>query len=405
MAGLSVTQIKNTVDGIFPLKTFCLSLALLIITLFTTIGIYQIFAKPVEDITPTGKVMATLELAKKVEDQPIQTIVEEPKDTPKPIEGEGDTAHPLTAADLPEATEPEPTEIVIEDSIAGLTEKTPDGFLPIVRASDGLKSFDAYKAPFKLTPETKGVISLVMVDYGLSDKLAKHALETLPAATNFVASSYSSNLQAKLSAARSKGMEVWMGIPMQGAANDTNIVNMGPNTILSGLNTKENVARLNAHLGKATGYAGIAFDVKPSFEEASPDLKSLLNTVSLRGLGIAQLYPKDPVISIAATQTNAPYINGDLWIDGRLTKTDITNALSAIEKISLDNGHAVAVFHPSMLTASIISEWQKSLAAKHIQLAPMTYSVHISENAPDKKEPTPVEKAEKVEEKSNDTKH
>lgn len=404
MAGLSVTQIKDTVDGIFPLKTFCLSLALLIIALFATIGIYQIFiAEPVEDITPTGKVMAMLELPKKIEDQPIQTIVEEPKEATPPTEGE--TAHPLTAADLPEATEPEPTEIVIEDSIAGLTEKTPDGFLPIVRASDGLKSFDAYKAPFKLNPETKGVISLVMVDYGLSDKLAKHALETLPAATNFVASSYSNNLQAKLSAARAKGMEVWMGIPMQGtASNDTNI-NMGPNTILSGLNTKENVARLNAHLGKATGYAGIAFDVKPSFEEASPDLKSLLNTASLRGLGIAQLYPKDPVISIAATQTNAPYINGDLWIDGRLTKTDITNALSAIEKISLDNGHAVAVFHPSMLTTSIISEWQKSLAAKHIQLAPLTYSIHISENAPDKKEPAPVEKAEKTEEKSNAPKH
>ncbi len=389
MVGLSVEKIRNTVDGIFPLRTFFLSLALLIIAFLGSISLHHLFiASPLEPMTLTGKTMAILELAQKIEDQPIQTIVEAPKETPATEE---DTAHPLTAADLPEATDPKPIEIKIENSIAGLTEDTPYGPLPVIRASDGLKSFDAYKAPFILNTDTKGVISLVMVDYGLSDKLSKDAIENLPTATTFIASSYSNNLQAKLFAARSKGMEVWMGIPMQGTTNDTTL-NIGPDTILSGMNTKENIARLNTHLGKATGYAGIAFNVKPDFEEASPDLKSIINTISVRGLGVAQLYPKDPVISTATLQTNAPYIQGDMRIDTLLTKQAITKALTDIEKLSLDRGHTVAFFYPSILTSSIISEWQKSLAGKHIQLAPLTYNIYISHNAPDKKESTPAEK-------------
>lgn len=366
MAGLSISQMKNKVDGIFPLKTFCLSLALLILLLIITITVHQLFAAKPVDTSITGKVMATLEAPQKIEEEPIKTVVaEEPK--PEPITEEA----------------PHPTETTIEDSIAGLSETTPFGSLPIVRASDGLRSFDAYKTPFKLLGDTKGIISFVMVDFGLSDKLTKSAIETLPAATTFVASPYSEDLQPKVSGARSKGMEVWMGVPMQGTKNSVTL-NPGPNTILAGLNAKENISRLNTHLGRATGYAGIAFDTKPSFTEDSPELKAVINAAWTRGLGVAQLESSDTLLNQAAARYNVPFIQGDIWIDGISTKEAITNALAQVEKESLSNGHAVAAFHPSLLTYAIIAEWQKSLAEKHIQLAPLTYAVHISRDSPDK---------------------
>lgn len=427
MAGLSVAKIKDTVDGVFPIKTFCLALALLMITLLGTVGVHQIISPPVEHITLTGKTIATLEIAKKIEEQPIQTVPDEhaplpeqpttettptgnenlePTHSDTPSSHVSDTAHPLTAADMPETTEPAKHEdtaaTTIEDSIAGLSEETPSGYLPIIRESDGVRPFDAYKAPFKLKDDTKGIISLVMVDYGLSDKLAKNAIETLPAATTFVASPYSENLQAKLSGARSKGMEVWMGIPMQGT-EDSTATNIGPNAILSGLTVKENIIRLNTHMGRATGYAGIAFSVKATFDEGSPDLRNLLESASNRGVGIAELEPSDRAISIAAVQSNAPYIGGNIWLDRILNKSAVATALAATEKASLNNGYVVAVFHPSLFTAGILAEWQKSLAAKHIQLAPLSYAIHISEDAPDKKPapkevkkeatPTPTEKS------------
>lgn len=396
-------KIKDTVDGVFPLKTFCLSLALLVIALLLTVGIHQaFFAKPVEHSTLTGKTMAMLEIATKIEDQPIQTIVEDPKpveptmeEPPKPAVDETletpspEDAHHATPVDVPKVTEPEPTEMAIEDSIAGLSEETPFGYLPVVRDSDGLRSFDAYKTPFKLKADTKGVISLVMVDYGLSDKLARDAIAKLPAATTFVASPYADNLQAKVTGARSHGMEVWMGIPMQGTENSAP-TNMGPNAILTGLNTKENLMRLNTHLGRATGYAGVAFAVKPTYAEDAPELKSLINTLSTRGLGVAQLDPTDKLIGHSAEQTNAPYVGGNIWIDTVLTKSAILAALAEAEKKSLAGGNAVVAFHPSMLTHSVIAEWQTSLTGQHIQLAPLTYAVHISRDSSSDKQAAPA---------------
>lgn len=404
MAGFSVAKIKDTVDGIFPLKTFCLSLALLLLLLIGTTGIYQLFiAEPVGPVAPTGKTIAILEMPRHIEDQPIQTIVEEPQapvSTESPSKPAGDEtleppspedAHHSTIEDIPQTTE-----IVIEDSIAGLSETTPLGPLPIIRESDGLRSFEAYKAPFKLKPDSKSVISLVMVDYGLSDRLAKNAVESLPAATTFVASPYSDNLQAKISGARSKGMEVWMGIPMQGTRNST-IINMGPHALLSGLNTKENIMRLNTHLGRATGYAGIAFDVHPTFSQGSPELQAIINALSTRGLGVAQMEQEDTLIDMAAAHINAPYVNGDIWIDEILTKDAIATALAQAEKISLSGGHAVAVFHPSLLVNTVIAEWKKSLPETHIQLAPLTYTTNISRTSPHKEAEPAREAKEKAE--------
>lgn len=413
--GLSVEKVKKFVDGFFPLKTFCLFLALFLFLFLGTIGVYQlIFKPPAPDLTLTGKTIGTMETTHKVDDQPIETAPEEktedpPKEIPKaeehadtaetPAEPAHETKHadasheathedaghetPETEAkhDAP-ATDEKPSVTAVEDSIAGLTEQSPSGYLPVTRP-DGMKSFEAYKAPFKLNANTKGVISLVMVDYGLSDNLSKAAVLNLPAATTFVASPYSSNLQAKISGARARGMEVWMALPIQGTDNSAP-TNMGPNTILSGLNSKENMNRLNAHMGRATGYVGMAIDVTPSFDKTSPELRSVINNLSARGLGVTQLVPNDNFISMIAAQTNTPYINGDLWIDTVLAKDDILAALANAEKTALANGHAVASFNPSLLVNTTIADWQKSLAAKNIQLAPLTYSAHMAIDTPTK---------------------
>ncbi len=364
MAGLSVAKIKDTVDGIFPLRTFCLSLALLVSLLLVSVGIYQlIFAEPVFHPALTGKTIGIVEIAKAVQDEPIQTV---PDIVPVPEKKADPTPEPLTA---------------IEDSIAGLSQQTPYGALPIIRESDGLKSFDAYKAPFKLKAETKGVISLVMTDYGLSEKLAQSAVDMLPAGTSFVASPYAANLQPQISGARAKGMEVWMGVPIEGTENNKPI-NIGPNSLLAGLNAKENLSRLNTHLGRATGYAGIAIDVIPNYSKDSPELRAVMNYIATHGLGIAQLEPSDNIISVAVTPTGAPFIEGDLWLDKATTKDDILNALAELEKKSLTSGHAVAAFHPLALTIDMIAEWQKSLAAKNIQLAPLTYAVQVARTDP-----------------------
>lgn len=403
MAAQVMTKAKDFVDGLFPIKTFCLSLALLMLLFLLTIGIYQIFvAEPVVQPQLTGKTIALFEMPKAIVEQPIKPHVEEPPVTPvqPPIEPNANLEEHPASTLTPDEHKPapqveEPTaSIEVEDSIAGLSETSKLGPLPIIRASDNLKSVEAYKAPFKLSADTKGVISLVMVDYGLSDKLTKAAVQTLPTMTTFIASPYAHDLQPKISGARSSGMEVWMSIPMQGNVN-SQTSNMGPNAILSGLNAKENLVRLNTHLGKATGYAGVAFDVKPTFAEGSKDLQALITSISLRGLGIAQLETTDTLIAAAAGQTTAPFAHGNTWIDSILMRDDILKSLADIEKKSLADGQAIASFHPSPLIYSVIAEWQKGLSAQKIQLAPLTYAIGIAKASPQKEVSAPKEPAPK----------
>ncbi len=360
-----IPKIRENMDRVFPLRLFALTLAallvLLVVTLLVLFGLYG-HAEPVAH--PTGKVMATVTIEE--EAPPEDAALTETPPVP--------TADPTAAHTTALETSPPPApQDSIEDSLAGLSEETDFGWLPITRRSDGMTSFSAYKAPFTLNADTKAVISLVMVDFGVSEKLSKEALDTLPAGTTFVTSPYATNLQSKISIARSKGNEIWMQLPMQAAvpfaSNDS-----GPYSILAGQNDTQNTKRMNITLGKATGYAGVAVTVDPAYPDGSTDLQPLIKNLAERGLGLAQLAPTDDTLRMAAHQVAAPFIQSTRWIDSEQTKDALLAALQSAANEAQNKGFSVVAFRPSPLTFRVIRDWQKSLAAIHVQLAPLTYA-------------------------------
>lgn len=326
---------------------------------------------------PTGKVMASVQVVEAP--QPKEEPAEEP--TKEPVKEEKvisrlppppptQTEENLAAPETPET--PETPEI--EDSITGLSETSVHGALPITRQSDGLTVFEAYKAPFSLNAKTKGVIALVLVDYGLSESMSKSALQNLPPAINFATSPYAENIQQKISAARGKGFETWMTLPTQPTnftSNDT-----GSLSILATLNETQNMKRLYAILGRATGYVGVTFINSPDISENSIEFQKVMQSIQKRGLGITQLSPTDDLVKHLATEQKTPFIQSNLWLDTDVDKTSIAQFLSKTETQAIENGYVVAAFHPSPLTIHLISDWQKTLSAKNIQLAPLTYAIH-----------------------------
>lgn len=363
----------------FHLKFFALSFSALLLLVITTIGILSSSKDTSHSSTaPTGKVMSVIQIVQKhVAPEPAPLPPHEPTPTVSETLPETLNTAPLEAIDKqPETTQsasdiaPQP----IEDSVAGLSEETPYGSLPIVRTTDGMKPFDAYKTPFALKPDTKAVISLVMIDFGLSDKTSKEALDKLPPFITMVASPYSSNLQAKVSAARAKGQELWVSIPTQTtnfAENDT-----GPSSLLASINVKQNISRLNTTLGRATGYAGVAFINAPDFPDTSLEFQSVIDAIAKRGLGITQLDTADGILKSTTQKTTAPFIQNALWIDTLLQKDAILSALSGLESSAIEKSYIVAAFRPSPLTFTLITEWQKNLSTKNIQLAPLSYAIH-----------------------------
>lgn len=372
------------------LKTFVMSFSALMLLLVVGLGLGMVLAPDTSHTPLSGKVMATIQLHPVQPPEPEPAIRADETDMPEPP-----PAHPVSHDQLTQDLEPKPLEaedknpssetnpepedaqsvpLEIEDSVAGLSEESPLGYLPIIRKQDGLKPLDAYKAPFTLGPETKAVIALTMVDYGLSDRASKEALEKLPSPVTFIASPYAGNLQAKMTAARTKGNEVWLDIPVQSknfAQNDT-----GPTSLLAGINGQQNIMRLNTNMGRATGYAGIAFSNTPDFPETSVEFQGVIDSIVARGLGITQTDIADTSLEKTTTQSKAPFIQNKIWIDASLNKNDILKSLTTLETLSLDNGYAVAAFHPSTIVLDAIATWQKSLKQKHIQLAPLTYALH-----------------------------
>lgn len=369
------SHLSSVMGEVIHPKSFVLSFLMLFL-----ISVAMIFSMAGTDgghhasVTPTGKIIAHIQIAPEETVQPEETSL--PPPPPPPSEETSDshtqmTVQPLESIDKPEATE----DPAIEDAIAGLSEETSFGSLPIIRKTDRMTVYDAYKAPFTLKPDTRAVISLVMVDYGLSDVTSKNALEKLPEFTSFVASPYSSNLQAKINAARGKHMEMWMNIPIEGTEftkDDT-----GPSSVLSTLNAKSNISRLNTNLGRGTGYAGVVFENTPNFKAQSPEFEAVIKEISSRGLGLIQLDATDTITSTtAATQPKMPFSLNDMWIDGQMNKTDILHALSNATSKSLEKSSLIVAFHPTPAVISAIAEWKETLDKNHVQLAPLTTAIH-----------------------------
>ena len=85
------------------------------------------------------------------------------------------------------------------------------GRLPVIRIGDHLTSFRAYQTPFSLHGVgNKPVISFVLKDYGLSDKISNMALDMLPPEVSFLLSPYADLPQEWINRARAAGHEVWI---------------------------------------------------------------------------------------------------------------------------------------------------------------------------------------------------
>lgn len=263
-----------------------------------------------------------------------------------------------------------------EDLNIGLYESSTYGEVPVIREKDKQTVYAAYQPSFKLLPTTKGLIAVVMLDFGLSDKISMTATEQLPPEVSFSASPYAQNLQEKIDGGRSKGHEFWLTLPIEGKTKIK--TDAGPATLLAGLTKENNTNRTLQTLSKAKGYVGITFAVTPNFEENTAGFQDIIKHIAERGLGLAQVSPDDTQTKIEATALTMPFAQGNAYIDTAFDKSTLEATLANLEKIAMEHRFAVVYMKPYPALFSIIAEWQKTLATKNIQLAPLSAVINES---------------------------
>jgi polysaccharide deacetylase 2 family uncharacterized protein YibQ len=253
----------------------------------------------------------------------------------------------------------------------GLFETAPQGRLPIVRKSDGMTPFNAYRRPFDRAAVKGPVISIAVIDLGLSDSALKAALDTLPPAVSFDVSPYAAAPDVLVAAARAKGHEIWLTLPLE--SEDYPRVDTGADTLLISAPPQQNLAKLAHVLGSAAGYAGLIASPNPAFLKSDNDARPILADLYGRGLGFVDTSetPGPLPQNLSLTQ-NAPYAAANIWLDNSATPDDIQAALGKLEQKAREHGSATGLIHPLPVSYREIKQWLETLPDKGITLAPLS---------------------------------
>lgn len=260
--------------------------------------------------------------------------------------------------------------------VQGLQERTPAGAtLPVIRKSDGLTAFEAYRRPFNLQAATKPIISLAITDIGLSDVATESAIRTMPPEVTMVFSPYSKSASFWIDQARGRGHEVWLSIPME--SRQYPLEDPGPHTMLIGAPERENMNKLEFLMSRGTGYVGFVTSYHPHFMQSASDMRPVIGNIYRRGLGFVDGSAEPSLVAqTMALGQKAPYSNVDIWIDRPLSsKEDIASQLQLLETTAKQKGRAVGMFQTLPISYQEILSWiEKTRASGEFILAPLSAS-------------------------------
>ncbi|MFA5592041.1 MAG: divergent polysaccharide deacetylase family protein [Micavibrio sp.] len=254
--------------------------------------------------------------------------------------------------------------------LEGLYESASGKTLPIVRISDDLTPFSAYKKPHTAL-EGRPQISIVLTDFGLSEQRSRMVLNSLPAEVTLVLSPYAAQAAQWAASARAFGHEYWVQLAMQ--VDKDALVDSGPAMLGANVPIDENLSRLLTILGKSAGYAGVVTAKNHSLMDADLAAAPALRQIFGRGLALAESNPERPAWGLSYAMEQAyPYVQNNFWLDENLQDESLGRAFRALERQAALKGKAVAFLHPYPALIEKLVEWAGQAEEKGFQLAPLS---------------------------------
>jgi uncharacterized protein len=251
-----------------------------------------------------------------------------------------------------------------------LLEKSRYGMIPVV--ADGLKPFTVYAAEADRAKAARmPVIAIVVGGLGVGAAKTTDAIMKLPPAVTLAFTPYGSDPGKLAERARAQRHEILLQIPMEPFDYPDN--DPGPQTLLTTLNTEQNLDRMYWHLSRFQGYAGIANFMGGRFVVADAVMQPIVHEAAKRGLGYFDdgTAPRSVAAPLAAAQT-MPFAKADVTIDTVPTATEIDHALANLENLAKERGLAIGVASALPISIERIGAWTKSLENHGIMLVPLT---------------------------------
>ena len=260
-----------------------------------------------------------------------------------------------------------------------LLEKSRYGMIPVV--ADGLKPFTVYAAEADRARAAKmPVVSIVVGGLGVGAAKTTEAIMKLPAAVTLAFTPYGSDPGKLAERARAQRHEILLQIPMEPFDYPDN--DPGPQTLLTTLNTDQNLDRMTWHMSRFQGYAGVANFMGGRFVVSDAVMQPIVKEAAKRGLGYFDdgSSPRSIAGSIAAGQA-MPFAKGDITIDSVPTAVEIDHALANLENMAKERGVAVGVASALPVSIERIGVWAKTLENHGIMLVPLTTAMLKSKSS------------------------
>ncbi len=211
-------------------------------------------------------------------------------------------------------------------------------------------------------------------DCGLDRAGTERAID-LPAAVTLTFLTYADDLPAQTEAARRKGHEILVHVPMQPI---NPYIDMGPNGLKVDLTRDQVLRRLRWDLSRFGGYVGINNHMGSRFTSDAQGMGWVMSVLKARGLMF--LDSRTIATSVGATLAAAdgvPYTSRDVFLDDVQTKQAVEAQLKEAVEIARKKGTVVAIGHPHPATLDALTSWIAGLPRAGVVLVPLTDIVQV----------------------------
>lgn len=224
----------------------------------------------------------------------------------------------------------------------------------------------------------KFYISIVIDDVGVDYKRSARAID-LPAAVTLAFLPYARHLQEQVQKAAQNGHELMVHLPMEPLRMTAN---PGPDFLGLEHDTAELKRRIARNLDAFAGYKGVNNHMGSAFTRHAEGLDVLMRDLKRRGVYfLDSKTAPDSVAEEVARKHGVPTTQRDVFLDHFETAEQVRAALEKTERIARQGGYAVAIGHPKDITLSALESWLPTVAAKNIEIIPMSEMIRKRQDA------------------------
>ncbi|CDK98092.1 conserved exported protein of unknown function [Magnetospirillum gryphiswaldense MSR-1 v2] len=216
---------------------------------------------------------------------------------------------------------------------------------------------------------SRPMIAVVIDDLGV-DRKRSERVTTLPAPLTLAWMTYADNLRPITQAARQRGHELMVHVPMQPQSES---YDPGPDVLEVGLPTEELRRRLRWGLSRFDGFVGINNHMGSRFTADRAGMNVVMDEIRARGLlFLDSVTTQKSVAPDLARQYGVPFAARHVFLDNEMTVSAVRGQLAKTEAYARKYGAAIAIGHPHDGTIEALAGWLPGLEAKGFVLVPVT---------------------------------